>query len=149
MLKTQELPGALPPGHPAGALRRAHGPNPYIKGRGTRRDIFRPLPLFFFLNGPAYPYIHDRKKMTRTPPAHFFEPAEWFKPVQKKNPGYAPDVGCMFYVLDWAVSAQKWPGPNFIPPSPSELISHIYLKANVILPTLYFKIFKEMTGWFM
>ena len=50
---------------------------PVYKGTRTRMDIFRPLPLFLILNGPAYPYIHDRRgKMTRTPtpppppPAH-------------------------------------------------------------------------------
>ena len=64
LLKTQELPGTLPPGHPAGALWRAHGPHPYIRGRalmrarrGTRMDIFRPSPLFL--------KIHSSKKVTQ------------------------------------------------------------------------------------
>ena len=104
--QTQELPGALYPGHPAGALRRAHGPHPYIRGRalmrarrGTRMDIFRPLPLFLFWMVLPIPISMIEKNYTHAPPPppliNFFEPAEWFKenfkhPPPLKNPGYAP-----------------------------------------------------------
>ena len=38
LLKNRELPGAPPPGPPAGALRRAPGPHPY-EARATRTDF--------------------------------------------------------------------------------------------------------------
>ena len=51
LLKTRELPGAPPPGPPAGALRRAPGPHPY-EARASRTHgalrarIFPPTPFF-------------------------------------------------------------------------------------------------------
>ena len=95
LLKTQELPGALPPGHPAGALRRAHGPNPYIRGRALMHAwIFSaPSPLFLYSEWSCLSLYPDRKKWhvpppPPPPPAHqlFFEPAEWFKENFKHPP---------------------------------------------------------------
>ena len=45
-LKTRELPGAPPPGPPAGTLRRAPGPHPYEARGGLRARIFPPTPFF-------------------------------------------------------------------------------------------------------
>ena len=46
LLKTRELPGAPPPGPPAGALRRAPGPHPYEARGALRARIFPPTPFF-------------------------------------------------------------------------------------------------------
>ena len=46
LLKTRELPGAPPPGPPAGALQRASGPHPYEARGALRARIFPPTPFF-------------------------------------------------------------------------------------------------------
>ena len=45
LLKTQELPGALPPGHPAGTLRRAYAWTPPVY-KGTPSQTLPPLGCF-------------------------------------------------------------------------------------------------------
>ena len=52
LLKTRELPGAPPPGPPAGALRRAPGPHPYEARGALRARIFPPTPFFCKSNRP-------------------------------------------------------------------------------------------------
>ena len=53
LLKTRELPGAPPPGPPAGALRRAPGPHPY-EARYAHGFSRPPLFLWQILDPPLY-----------------------------------------------------------------------------------------------
>ena len=62
LLKTRELPGALPPGPPAGALRRAPGPHPYE----TRTD-FSSHPFFLQILDPPL-YISLLARPSHLPP---------------------------------------------------------------------------------
>ena len=57
LLKTRELPGAPPPGPPAGALWRAPGPHPYEARGALRARIFPPTPFFVANPGSATVYI--------------------------------------------------------------------------------------------
>ena len=71
LLKTRELPGAPPPGPPAGALRRTPGPHPYEArtdaARCATRTDFSAHPFFLQILGPPL-YTSPFARPSRLPP---------------------------------------------------------------------------------